>query len=69
MTLKEDLPKEDTKTEALLEEICENTRAIRRVANRILDHLHECEEDDDCEDYDPDAVGWKDLYDNDDMFY
>jgi hypothetical protein len=32
--------KEDKKIQTL-EEICENTRAIRRVVNRILDHLHE----------------------------
>jgi uncharacterized protein (UPF0147 family) len=30
-----------------LEEICENTRAIRRVVNRILDKLHEESESDD----------------------
>jgi hypothetical protein len=33
--------KPDEKKTQLLEEICENTRAIRRVTNRILDHLHE----------------------------
>jgi hypothetical protein len=39
--------KPDEKKTQLLEEICENTRAIRRVTNRILDHLHEyvCKED------------------------
>ncbi len=54
-----------------LEEICENTRAIRRVVNRILDHLHEyhtADENNNSEDYDPDAVNWKDLYNNDDMY-
>jgi hypothetical protein len=40
--------------------------AIRRVTNRILDHLHEIHEE---EDYDPDTVGWDGLYDNDDMYY
>ena len=50
-----------------LDEICENTRAIRRVVNRILDHLHEHVEEDD--DYDPDTVKWEDLYNNDDMYY
>lgn len=50
-----------------LEEICENTRAIRRVVNRILDHLHEHVEPDD--DYDPDALKWEDLYNHDDMYY
>ena len=70
MTPKEDLPK-DEKTLQTLEEICENTRAIRRVVNRILDHLHESQEKDDDHDfdYDPDAVNWKDLYRNDDMYY
>ncbi len=67
MTPKENLPKEEDKSTQLLEEICENTRAIRRVVNRILDHLHECQEAD--EDYDPDSVGWEDIYDNDDMYY
>jgi len=66
MTPKHDLPK-DEKSQQALEEICDNTRAIRRVVNRILDHLHESEENDD--NYDPDTVSWKDLYDNDDMYY
>lgn len=54
-----------------LEEICENTRAIRRVVNRILDHLHEyhtTDQDNNSEDYDPDAFNWKDLDNNDDMY-
>ena len=51
-----------------LEEICENTRAIRRVVNRILDHLHEYTEQDENQDYDPDAFSWKDLDNNDDMY-
>jgi len=66
MTPKEDLSK-DEKSQQILEEICENTRAIRRVVNRIFDHLHE--QDDGNNDYDPDTVGWKDLYENDDMYY
>lgn len=66
MTPKQDLSK-DEKTIQSLEEICENTRAIRRVVNRILDHLHEYEERDN--DYDPDTVSWKDMYSNDDMYY
>ena len=66
MTSKEDLSKEE-KSQQILEEICENTRAIRRVVNRIFDHLHEQEDRND--DYDPDDLGWKDLYDNDDMYY
>ena len=71
MTSKEDLSKEDLskdeKTTQTLDEICENTRAIRRVVNRILDHLHESEEKD--KDDDPDTVSWKDLYNSDDMYY
>jgi len=66
MTPKENIQK-DEKAIQSLDEICENTRAIRRVVNRILDHLHESEEPDN--DYDPDTVGWKDLYENDDMYY
>ena len=66
MTPKENLSKEE-KSQQILEEICENTRAIRRVVNRIFDHLHESEPEDN--DYDPDTVNWKDLYNNDDMYY
>jgi hypothetical protein len=53
-----------------LEEICENTRAIRRVVNRILDHMHEYTDDDNSEhtDYDPDSISWQDLDNNDDMY-
>ena len=54
-----------------LEEICENTRAIRRVVNRILDHLHEYASDDDDNhtDYDdPDSISWRDLDNGDDMY-
>ena len=57
---------EDKKIQTL-EEICENTRAIRRVVNRILDHLHQYAEPDE-PDYDPDTVSWKDLNDYDDMY-
>ncbi len=49
-----------------LDEICENTRAIRRTTNRILDHLNEYNEKD--RNYDPDNISWQDLYDNDDMY-
>ena len=66
MTSKEHTSKED-KGMQTLEEICENSRAIRRVVNRILDHLHEHAEERD--DYDPDTVGWQDFYANDDMYY
>jgi hypothetical protein len=65
MTSKQNIPHEE-KTIQSLEEICENTRAIRRVVNRILDHLHETKESDN--DYDLDTVTWKDLYENDDMY-
>jgi hypothetical protein len=58
---------EDEKSIQTLEEICENTRAIRRVVNRIFDHLHEHEDDNN--DYDPGTINWKDLYNNDDMYY
>ena len=55
----------------LLEEICENTRAIRRVTNRILDHLHEYQtgtESSGQEAYDPEELDWDDLDENDDMY-
>jgi len=67
MTPKEDLSK-DEKLQQILEEICENTRAIRRVVNRILDHLHESQQTADDKDYDPEGISWKDLYNNDDMY-
>lgn len=66
MTPKEK-PSDTERTIQTLEEICENTRAIRRVVNRILDHLHEYAEE--SYDYDPDAMKWEDLYANDDMYY
>ena len=66
MTPKDEQTKENKKTQHL-EEICENTRAIRRVVNRILDHMHEYTERDDL-DYDPDTISWKDLNDHDDMY-
>jgi hypothetical protein len=63
--------KTDEKEKSLqtLEEICENTRAIRRVVNRILDQPNEYQEQQEGQDYDPDTVSWKDLYNNDDMYY
>ena len=61
MTPKENIQK-DEKAIQSLEEICENTRAIRRVVNRILDHLHETLESYNNDDYDPDDVSWEDLY-------
>jgi hypothetical protein len=68
MTPKEQ-PFEEKKMLQNLEEICENTRAIRRVVNRILDHLHEDREEQEDEDYDPDTLKWEDLYNQDDMYY
>lgn len=65
MTAKDDGSKKE-KSLQTLDEICENTRAIRRVVNRIFDHLHEYQEKD--EDYDPDSISWQDLYDNNDMY-
>ena len=69
MTAEEKDPKEQRANQAL-EEICENTRAIRRVVNRILDHMHEYSDSlsESYDDYDPDSVSWEDLYDNDDMY-
>lgn len=68
MTPEKEAQKDENKTAQTLDEICENTRAIRRVVNRILDHLHEYQKQEDDEDYDPDSVSWKDLYNNDDMY-
>lgn len=66
MTSKTNTP-EHEKAVRTLEEICENTRAIRRVVNRILDHLHESQDTDD--DYDPYTLDWEDLDNYDDMYY
>lgn len=66
MTSKTNTPQDD-KAVRTLEEICENTRAIRRVVNRILDHLHESQDTDD--DYDPYTLDWADLDNYDDMYY
>jgi hypothetical protein len=66
----EDKTYEQRKSE-LLEEICENTRAIRRVTNRILDHMHEYSEKEDYNngpDYDPDGISWQDLENGDDIY-
>lgn len=68
MTSKTNTPQDkDNKAVRTLEEICENTRAIRRVVNRILDHLHESQDTDD--DYDPYTLDWADLDNSDDMYY
>ena len=68
MTSEENLNNHCEKSVRTLEEICENTRAIRRVVNRILDHLHESYSKDEDGDYDLDVISWKDLDNNDDMF-
>lgn len=65
MTSKDKLTTEDKKLQTL-DEICENTRAIRRVTNKILDHLHEYHEQD--RNYDPDSISWRDLDNNDNMY-
>ena len=68
MTAEDKTPNEDRHSQTL-DEICENTRAIRRVANRILDHLHDYSYTGAGQDSgDPDTVSWEDLYDNDDMY-
>ena len=51
-----------------LEEICENTRAIRRVVNRILDHLHQEAAEEIDEEYNHDEIDWDVLDERDDMF-
>jgi len=61
----------EQKKSDLLEEICENTRAIRRVTNRILDHLHEYQTGTECSGqaaYDVDELDWDALDDKDDMY-
>ena len=65
MTSKTNTPHDD-KAIRTLEEICENTREIRRVVNRILDHLHESQEQDHEEE--PYPIDWEDLDDYDDMY-
>ena len=67
MTPKEKSTKEDKKLQTL-DEICENTRAIRRVTNRILDHLHEYQTGTSSTYNDPDEVTWDDMNDYDDMY-
>ena len=67
MTPKNKVAKEDKKLQRL-DEICENTRAIRRVTNRILDHLHEYQTGVSSNYNDPDALTWEDMDDYDDMY-
>ena len=65
MVAKDNMARKEKDVQAL-EEICENTRSIRRVVNNIFDHLQEYQEKH--EDYDPDSISWQDLYDNNDMY-
>jgi len=66
MTSEEKHIKEDKKLQTL-DEICENTRAIRRVTNRIHGHLHDYQTG--TSSYsDPDELTWDDMNDNDDMY-
>ena len=62
---------EDKKLQTL-DEICDNTRAIRRVTNRILDHLHEYQTGassyENTSHNEPDEISWDDLDNNDDMY-
>ena len=71
MTTDNKLPPYENNKMQLLEEICENTRAIRRVSNRILDHLHEYQtgiESSGQTAYDSDDLDWDALDDYDDMY-
>ena len=69
MTPKEEPAEKECKCLNSLEEICEHARGIRRVVNRILDHLHEHDLPADAEqDYDPDSISWQDLENGDDMY-
>ena len=71
MTPKEKRTEEDKKLQTL-DEICENTRAIRRVTNRILDHLHEYQTGalsyENTSYAGADELSWDDLDNNDDMY-
>lgn len=61
----------EQKKSDLLEEICDNTRAIRRVTNRILDHLHEYQTGTESSGQgacDLDELDWDALDDKDDMY-
>lgn len=68
MTPKDKSTDEEKKIQTL-DEICDNTRAIRRVTNRILDHLHEYQTGASSTYNDRDEVTWDDMNDNDDMYY
>ena len=74
MTANKNVPNDKEKHIRLLEEICEHTMAIRRVANRILDHLHECpagisgNDGNNNSAHDPDEWSLDDMDDYDDMY-
>ena len=70
MTTENKSTNEDKKLQTL-DEICDHTRAIRRVTNRILDHLHEYQtgtESSGHTPYDPIELDWDALDDTDDMY-
>ena len=74
MTANKNLPPDKEKDTQLLEEICEHAMAIRRVTNRILDHLHEYhtgipgDDGDNNPPCDPDEWSLDDMDDYDDMY-
>ena len=65
MTPKEE-PDEEEKTFQTLDEICEDTRAIRSDVNKILDHLQEYENSHNS--HNTDSMTWKDLYNGDNSY-
>lgn len=62
----EEKPEEKEKSLQTLEEICQNTRAILRDVNKILDQLKEYE--DKHNNHDTDSMSWEDLYNNNDTY-
>ena len=67
MTSKQNKPQKDRYLLSL-DEICENTRAIRRVTNRILDLLHEHYDRPNGDNDMPD-IPWDALDNAEDMYY
>lgn len=61
-----DEPDEEEKIFPTLEEICNNTRAIRSDVNKILDHLQEYE--DKHSNHDSNGMTWEDLYKDDSSY-
>jgi hypothetical protein len=71
MTAENKSPPYEDKKMQLIEEICENTRAIQRVNNRILDHLHEFQTgvfSSESSKENHDEWSWDDLDSMDDMY-